>query len=555
MAATSDERIVTEVRACRESLNEIRGRLSNSVDHFQSQLGDLRDSLGKVQQCQGDLQTQLARIQESSTRLEEDARTAQSFGVRLADMETTLQKLEETSWIEGTPPPPAANLDTAFLKQAMREVSAPAGQEAILQVLLNLVGSQVSRAILFVHEEGRYVAWNSVGFPEDAIRSVQVDDPDDPIMAAAKRKRLIYREQAPAEARPSLGAAGDLPHAFLAIPLVFDEFVPVILYADSSESINVDQLEVLTYVAALVLKNNALHQMIQEQAMAPAAAPAPEAKPVAEPTPEPVAVAQLEPEPVAAAVAEETGTLELPSIDFGLPTEVPGVEADILSQAPESMAQELTAQFSPLQEELAGEEVATEEVAIQEVAEVPAEELAEQFEAPAAQVTPRDLTEWEIPESMQDSSFGFQAPPPEPPPAPVETEPAFGEWPSPPEPIPAPEPVPPPQPVAPPTPPARPALSPEDEEKYGNEARRFARLLVSEIKLYNEDEVYNGRQHGDLYNRLKRDIDRSREMYEKRVHPEIAKVSDHFHEELIRILAREDLNLMGQNYPGPVVRK
>jgi len=543
MAAISDERIVSEVRACRESLNEIRGRLSSSVDHFQSQLGDLRDSLGKVQQFQADLQTQLARIQQSSTRLEEDARTAQGFGDRLADMEVTLQKLEETAWVESTPAPSAMNLDTAFLKRAMNEVSLPVGQESILQTLLELVGSQVERAILFVHEDDRYVAWKSVGFPEDAVRSVQVDDPDDPIMTVARRKRLIYREQAPAEARPSLGAPGDLPHAFLAIPLVFDAFVPVILYADSSESINVDQLELLTYVAALVLKNNALHQMIQEQAQGPAVQAAPAAEPAA-------TAAAPEPEPVLAAAAEETGTLELPSIDFGLPTEVPGVEADMLASQPTTEGQNLTAQFSPLQEELAQEEEIAEEVIAQE-------EITGESEAPAAQVVPSDVsTEWEIPESMQDSSFGFQAPAPEPPPAPVETEPAFGEWPAPPappEPVAVPEPVQPPEPVAPP--PARPALSPEDEEKYGNEARRFARLLVSEIKLYNEDEVYNGRQHGDLYNRLKRDIDRSREMYEKRVHPEIAKVSDHFHEELIRILAREDLNLMGQNYPGPVVRK
>ncbi len=518
MAATSDEKIVSDVKACRESLNEIRGRLSSSVDHFQAQLGELRDSLGKVQQFQADLQTQLARIQQSSTRLEEDARTAQEFGIGLADMEATLQKLEETAWVEATPPPSAAALDTVFLKRAIKEVSASTGQEAILDHLLNLVGTQVNRAILFLEEDGRYVAWKTVGFPEDAVRSIQVEDPNDPIMTAARRKRLVYREQAPAEARPSLGDAGDLPHAFFAIPLVFDELVPVILYADSSDSINVDQIELLTYVAALVLKNNALHEVIQGQPEGQVVQPALAVQPVPEP-----------------AVAPEAGEFELPSIDFGLPTEVPGVEADVLQQ-PETLPTEdlgkgLAEQFSPLQQELAEESEPVAEAA-------------------------REQSEWEIPESMQDSSFAA-APQPEPAAAPFEAEPAFGEWPAPPpepEPLPPPEPMPPPEPPA-PQPSARPALSAEDEEKYGNEARRFARLLVSEIKLYNEDEVYNGRQHGDLYMRLKRDIDRSREMYEKRVHPEIAKVSDHFHEELIRILAREDSSLMGQNYPGPVVRK
>jgi hypothetical protein len=55
-----------------------------------------------------------------------------------------------------------------------------------------------------------------------------------------------------------------------------------------------------------------------------------------------------------------------------------------------------------------------------------------------------------------------------------------------------------------------------EEEKAHNDARRFARLLVSEIKLYNEQKVAEGRRGGDLYDRLKEDIDRSRQMYEKR---------------------------------------
>ncbi len=536
MAATSDEKIVSDVKACRESLNEIRGRLSSSVDHFQAQLGELRDSLGKVQQFQADLQTQLARIQQSSTRLEEDARTAQDFGIGLADMEATLQKLEETAWVEATPPPSGANLDTVFLKRAIKEVGASTGQEAILQNLLDLVGTQVSRAILFLEEDGRYVAWKSLGFPEDAVKSIQVEDQNDPIMTAARRKRLVYREQAPADARPSLGDAGDLPHAFFAIPLVFDEFVPVILYADSSESINVDQIELLTYVAALVLKNNALHEVIQRQPESQISQPMAVVAPVPEPA---VAPESSEPEPIAAAEAEtpETGEFELPSIDFGLPTEVPGVEAGMVHQpelpATEDLGKGLAEQFSPLQQE-----------------------LEEESEPGPVGEAVREQNEWEIPESMQDSSFAA-APEPEAPAAAVEAESAFGEWPAPPpepEPLPPPAPMPQPEPPA-PQPSARPALSAEDEEKYGNEARRFARLLVSEIKLYNEDEVYNGRQHGDLYTRLKRDIDRSREMYEKRVHPEIAKVSDHFHEELIRILAREDSSLMGQNYPGATLRK
>ncbi len=93
-------------------------------------------------------------------------------------------------------------------------------------------------------------------------------------------------------------------------------------------------------------------------------------------------------------------------------------------------------------------------------------------------------------------------------------------------------------------------LSPEEEEKAHDEARRFARLLVSEIKLYNENMVEEGRQGRDLYHRLSREIDRSREAYQKRIHPSVACSVDHFHEELVRILARGKSGLMGSDYPG-----
>ncbi len=90
-----------------------------------------------------------------------------------------------------------------------------------------------------------------------------------------------------------------------------------------------------------------------------------------------------------------------------------------------------------------------------------------------------------------------------------------------------------------------------EEEKLHNDARRFARLLVSEIKLYNEDSVSEGRIVNDLYKRLKRDIDRSRDMYQKRVDPVVAGKVDYFHEEIVRILGEGDPAKMGDGYPGP----
>jgi hypothetical protein len=92
-----------------------------------------------------------------------------------------------------------------------------------------------------------------------------------------------------------------------------------------------------------------------------------------------------------------------------------------------------------------------------------------------------------------------------------------------------------------------------EEEKLHSDARRFARLLVTEIKLYNEQAVADGRTNKDLYARLRRDVDRSRDMYEKRVSPAIARKTDYFHDEIVKILAGNDPSTLGADYPGPHV--
>ena len=86
--------------------------------------------------------------------------------------------------------------------------------------------------------------------------------------------------------------------------------------------------------------------------------------------------------------------------------------------------------------------------------------------------------------------------------------------------------------------------APEDERKH-EEARRFARLLVSEVRLYNEQAVQAGKLARDIYGRLKEDIDRSREMYEQRVSPEVRADSNYFHDEMVRILADGDADALG----------
>jgi hypothetical protein len=89
------------------------------------------------------------------------------------------------------------------------------------------------------------------------------------------------------------------------------------------------------------------------------------------------------------------------------------------------------------------------------------------------------------------------------------------------------------------------------EEQLHKDAYRFARLLVAEIELYNEVEIYEGRRNADLYQRLKKQIDRNREIYEKRVSPRIAADSNYFYEELVKTLAEGDASKLGSGWEEP----
>lgn len=90
-------------------------------------------------------------------------------------------------------------------------------------------------------------------------------------------------------------------------------------------------------------------------------------------------------------------------------------------------------------------------------------------------------------------------------------------------------------------------LSPEDADVH-RKAQRFARLLVDEIKLYNQVKVTEGRKSKDLYDRLKEDIEKSRATYQKRYGNTAAGGADYFSHELVRSLAEDDTSIMGANF-------
>jgi hypothetical protein len=90
-------------------------------------------------------------------------------------------------------------------------------------------------------------------------------------------------------------------------------------------------------------------------------------------------------------------------------------------------------------------------------------------------------------------------------------------------------------------------MSVEDADVH-RKAQRFARLLIDEVKLYNQAKVAEGRKKKDLYDRLKEDIDKSRGTYMKRYGNTVAASANYVDAEIVRSLAGDDASLLGPNF-------
>jgi hypothetical protein len=91
---------------------------------------------------------------------------------------------------------------------------------------------------------------------------------------------------------------------------------------------------------------------------------------------------------------------------------------------------------------------------------------------------------------------------------------------------------------------------PAEDQDLHNKAKRFAKLLVDEIKLYNQSKVAEGKQNRDVYKVLREDIEKSRATYEKRYGSTQVASAKYFDSEVLRILADNDRSLMGSDFPG-----
>ena len=93
--------------------------------------------------------------------------------------------------------------------------------------------------------------------------------------------------------------------------------------------------------------------------------------------------------------------------------------------------------------------------------------------------------------------------------------------------------------------PAGPSAMMQITDGLTSAAQRTARLLVSEIRLFHERAVTEGRRQRNLLSRLAPEIEKARTAYNEQVPPGVRSQTDYFHQELIRTLAGGDATLLG----------
>ncbi len=473
----------------------------------------------------------------------------------------------------------AANFDA--IRAAIDEIDAQRTQSDTLTALVRRAANFAPRVVFFVIKSGDAVGWKASGFENG------LNDETAKLLSVPVQKQSLLSE-ALTTFRPAtsdsdtfegnsavLGLyASPAAGRAVAIPLVVRNKAAAVLYADSGtqseSSINTAAIESLMRVAGLVIEALPYRRGVeparpnvtaaQSNATATAAAPAPESagerrvtqpaiqpetqpevraeapKPV-EPEAEPPAVPTAEFEPAVAAETFVTDrvTEELPAPAVVAPAAAPIAES--LHQAEAQLHQPAHIEAEPDAVE-AGPETITEPI----YEATPAEPAPPPFYAErpivivnegTASAPTMPMSSFSVP-PVEEPQVAAPTPVFTPPSAPVFTPPA--------------EPLKPAQPVM-----SVPTPASETEQRAHNDARRFARLLVSEIKLYNAAKVNDGRRNFDLYDRLKDEIDRSRKVYDKRVSPAVAARFDYFYDELVQTLAEVDPAKLGKNCPGPVV--
>jgi hypothetical protein len=500
-------------------LEQLKKAQSQGLDSVATRFDAIVENLGEL-------------LQSAKTSVQNALPTDAEEILPLAEVETLVAELRA----EAKAPAAGISLDN------LRILDAARSQSELLRALLPMLSDHVGRAVVLVIRDGVVSAWSGIGFGDgEKLRGWHGG------VAASPNFQLLVDTSKPVSVTPakdpllSEWLQGDaFPAEGLLLPISLRGKLMGIVYLDhqGDQPWDVEAAQSLNAIACWLIDTlhhrstvptPTLAEIVTDEAQQESFSDEEIIEPPAEEEPA-VPPLEIEVEKTPVPTEFEAPVVEPP--DMPTPTE------------PEFESGETDA--------IEFESVSEEDFQQPEIAEdVPAVDY--DFEPEPAPTEPEpDGAGFDPTETVRidttESTAGPDEPPqppeiptPAPSPMPATTPPEGDDQPSAVE-LEAPPPV---RPVEPPADLATGAGKAPDEDVRQEEARRFARLLVSEIKLYNEDEVERGRAEKDLGARLREDIDRSREMYEKRIPEDVRAGQDYFRDELVRILADGDADALG----------
>jgi len=91
------------------------------------------------------------------------------------------------------------------------------------------------------------------------------------------------------------------------------------------------------------------------------------------------------------------------------------------------------------------------------------------------------------------------------------------------------------------------------EKRIHWRAQRWARVRVADWRLREGAAVRAGRARRDLYSVLRAQIDEAREVFRHEFFAQCPTMLDYLHLEMVHTLADDDAELLGKDYPGPLL--
>ena len=469
--------------------DEVAGSIEAHVrDAMEKLVGEIRSSIEDVREVvDSQLKAALQSVQADVN--------AVSF---LPHIQKSLGEFEEsiTASIPPPPPPPPAEkgADASRVKQAVQAVERGKSQVDILNALLDQCLTFGSRAAMLILRGETFSGWKGVGFTAAGGNDEQVKRFNAAPGLIPELDRVLRNEQVVtwdgANLSTRLGVTAS--SSAILVPMVIKDKIAAAVYVDAVDAdaakLDAASLELLVFTTGLLIDTAASRKKTPspslndaESVTAQQRAAAPAPPPAPRPTPPPPP-ARPSP-PVADESADTTVAVSAAQL------------REMMAPPPAKPA------FTMPETDFAAPSAATPSAASFMTTAIPAVEA------------PRPAPPPPPPHEREERASTQYIPPPN-----LSTRggaPISGARPS------------------------------DDDSKRHDEARRFARLLVSEIKLYNEPKVDLGRKNKDLYDRLKEDIDRSRQMYDERIADDVRKTSNYFYDELVRILADGHADALG----------